>query len=83
MKASTARPLKTAEILGISDKMGILKRESVANFIFVSSPPKKKGENIESFLKRLCSPRGVSRSDFKDLVVETFLKGHSRFSHIN
>ena len=53
------------------------------NAIFNLVRLKKKGEDVDSFLKRLCSPKGLSRNDYKDLVVETFLKGHSRYSHLN
>ncbi|MEE2743024.1 MAG: amidohydrolase family protein, partial [Bdellovibrionota bacterium] len=83
VKGLNRSTLVPANILGIGENTGNIEAGKWANFIFVPSPPKKKGEDVDSFLKRLCSPKGLSRNDYKDLVVETFLKGHSRYSHLN
>ena len=72
----------SAKILGLEKKSGNLGLGKSANFIFVNAPPKKKGEILESFLKRLISPRGISRNEYKDLVVETFFKGHCHYGHL-
>ena len=72
----------SAKILGLEKKSGNLDPGKSANFIFVSAPPKKRGEILESFLKRLICPRGISRNEYKDLVVETFLEGHRHYGHL-
>jgi guanine deaminase len=81
-KALYRSTLASAKILNLDKKSGNLESGKWANFIFVSALPKRRGEDSESFLKRLISPKGISRNSYKDLVVETFFKGHCYYGHL-
>ncbi|MEK6626353.1 MAG: amidohydrolase family protein, partial [Bdellovibrionota bacterium] len=69
-----------AGFLGVGKQAGQLRAGFEANLIFVPSPKRRGGEQVEDVLKRVIDRKLVERESFNHLVAETWWQGKPLFS---